>query len=266
MTGAGDAGCDDASAWAGTLEAMIARQRGGLIDRVAVVARTESTQDAARRMCGGRAGLMVLAGRQTAGRGRLGRRWADTSHLGVAATFVLPGEAFDDGRLSLVGGIVAMIACEVRPGLVGLRWPNDVVERDAPQRKVAGVLVERVSGLAYLGIGVNVLQRDADWAGELGGRAVSLLGLGASRTRLEVAGALLEALESQGASGPEELARAWRGREVLAGTRRTFVHDNRSFVGEVVAVDPTSSITLRLEDGREVTLPARTTSLVHEAS
>lgn len=264
MSGVGEAGPDDISTWAGVIEEVISRHPGGLIDRVVVLARTESTQDAARRMCGGRAGVLVLAGRQTAGRGRLGRSWADTSHLGVAATFVLAGSSFDDGRLSLLGGVVAKCACDAQAGAVGMRWPNDVVECAPPHRKVGGVLIEREAGLIYLGIGVNVLQRESDWSPELAPRAVSLRALGYRGSRVEVARTLLLALEMHVGSSAQGLVDEWRRHDTLVGTLRAFVHDTRRYVGTVVAVDPTNAITLRLADGREISLPARTTSLDHD--
>ncbi len=88
------------------------------LDRVMVLAETESTQDAAMRLCGGRPGLVVIAGRQTKGRGRLGRLWADTSHLGVAMTFVFDGKAYDDAHLSLAVGVAASKACGARASTV----------------------------------------------------------------------------------------------------------------------------------------------------
>lgn len=255
--------CEDITTWGARIERAIGGY-GGVIDRVVVLAETGSTQDAARRLADGKPGLMVLAGRQTAGRGRLGRSWADTSHLGVAVTFVLPGEAIDDGRLSLMGGIVAKDACGGRPGSLGLRWPNDVVEPRPPHRKVAGVLIERQAGLIYLGIGINVLQRDSDWPAELAPRAASMRGLGIEGTRLDVAGRLVHSLAMHFSWETARLASAWREHDILVGGRHSFAHDNQRYFGTVVDIDPVAAIRVRLGDGREVSLPACTTSLVHE--
>ncbi len=130
-----------------------------IIQRIAVIAETDSTQDAAARLAGdvvAGGGLMVVAGRQLAGRARLGRVWADTANkdgsgVGLAVTFAIDGELFDDGFLALAAGLAAQRTAEDalmttarddRP--IGLRWPNDVVERPMRGgRKLAGVLVER---------------------------------------------------------------------------------------------------------------------------
>jgi len=232
-----------------------------------VLAETESTQDAAMRLCDGTPGLVVLAGRQTKGRGRLGRLWADTSHLGVAMTFVLEGKAFDDARLSLAAGVAASKACGAdieTYGGVRLRWPNDVVEDGPLRRKVAGVLIERSKGLAYVGIGVNVLQRDSDWPLELKDKAVSLRRLGKRVSRIEVACSVVHQLLWSLAESTDDLVFHWRRHDILIGTRRAFVHNNHQYFGLVLDIDPLNLIRLQLADGREVSLPAHSTSLVHE--
>lgn len=253
---------DDISTWAPAIEDMIARGRLRHTNRVVVLAETDSTQDAARRLCGDKPGLLVLAGRQTAGRGRLGRAWADTSHLGVAATFVLPGAMFDDGYVSLLGGWVALCACGRNE--FGLRWPNDVVEWNAPHRKVAGILIERSEGLIYLGIGINVLQRDSDWPEELRDRAVSLRRAGIRTTRLATIEFMVHLLDAYASWSRDLLVSEWQARNLLLGQRLAFQHNNQRYFGEVIDIDPTSAIRLRTREHGEISLPALTTSLVHD--
>jgi biotin-(acetyl-CoA carboxylase) ligase len=133
------------SKWATSIETLIASGRLTIISRVMVFSEVSSTQDAARRAASSTPGVLVLAGRQTAGRGRLGRSWADTSSMGVAATFAIDASRHTDARLSLAAGIAALHACEsiLGPGRLGLRWPNDVVERavtcSPSQEEVEGV-------------------------------------------------------------------------------------------------------------------------------
>lgn len=251
---------DDVRAMQAALDAAIARG-GTPVDRAVVVPACGSTQDEARRRCEGRAGLVVVAGRQTAGRGRLGRSWADTSHLGLAATIVVP--AGDPGTLALAAGVAAL-RCVQAAGAsgVGVRWPNDVVERGGAGRKIAGVLIEAAAGVALVGIGVNVRQREADWPTDLRGRAASLAALGSGVDRPAAAVLLVDALGEALRSGPDQLAAAWRDADTLIGTRQSFDHDGRRYSGLVSGIDPTSEIELRTDRG-VVRLPALTTSLVH---
>ncbi|WP_293763437.1 biotin--[acetyl-CoA-carboxylase] ligase [uncultured Aquitalea sp.] len=129
---------------------------------LAVAERTDSTntQLTARAANGGLHGLVLAAEMQTAGRGRLGRRWQ--MKLGAGLTFSLLWR-FDRGLaqlagLSLVVGI-ALARAMLRLGApVQLKWPNDVL---LSGRKLAGILIE-LSGDALgpaavvIGIGLNV--------------------------------------------------------------------------------------------------------------
>jgi BirA family transcriptional regulator, biotin operon repressor / biotin---[acetyl-CoA-carboxylase] ligase len=262
--------------WADALEdACRSLPRLGL-RHVRVLAETASTQDAAYLACGGpstpRAGWLVVAGRQTAGRGRIGRAWVDPGGEGLAMTLTLPQERACPVRAGLAvcsaaNGLLAPCAA----GPLGLRWPNDVVERAAPGRKVAGVLIEvrgggpgevggKVrGGVAMVGIGLNVSQ--AGFGGELHGRAASLAMLGATCSRLEAALAVLSALEAAaGLAAPEAAALASEA-DTLRGTRRRFRRAGEEHEGTVEAINPDGSITLRTEHGR-IVLPAQGTSLV----
>src|SRR5882672_10585176 len=103
---------DDLIGLSSRLEEAIARVGARWVRHVAVVREVGSTQDFARDMANGSPGLLVIAGRQTTGRGRLGRRWADTSHLGLAMTFVLDAAAHTPEQLSIAAGVAACRACE----------------------------------------------------------------------------------------------------------------------------------------------------------
>jgi BirA family biotin operon repressor/biotin-[acetyl-CoA-carboxylase] ligase len=253
--------------WADRLEETIRRAGVRTVDRVRVLSETASTQDAAALAAGGRAGVMVTAGRQTAGRGRLGRAWADSAQLGVAVTFAI--EPRPAGVLSIAAGLAACRTCAgFTAARLGLRWPNDVVEAQGARRKLAGVLIEERGGvggaLALVGIGINVLHREGDWPEELRSRAVSLAQLGAAVSRVDVLERLVVELDRALEESPDERARAWTGLDTLRGSVRTFVHDGREHTGEVVSIDPGGEIVLDAGAGGMVRLPAVTTSLRHE--
>jgi BirA family biotin operon repressor/biotin-[acetyl-CoA-carboxylase] ligase len=102
-----------------------------------------STQDVARPLP---IGSVVVAEHQTAGRGRLDRRWEAPPGTALLASFVLPPNPV----LSLAAGVAAAEACG---GDVRLKWPNDLLIRGA---KVGGILVEATAGKAICGIGINL--------------------------------------------------------------------------------------------------------------
>ncbi len=257
---------DDLATWGGVIEAVIASlPEPRAIDRVAVVRETASTQDTARRMSGGRPGLLVVAGRQTAGRGRLGRAWADAPGHSLAMTFVLDASRYEGGHVALATGVGACLAAEnLGAADVGLKWPNDVVQRSTG-RKLAGVLVEGDDGLLYVGVGMNVTHDSGDWPAGLRDRAVSLAQLGARVARLDAARLLVTNLVATLALAPDELVRIWHGRDTLVGTHQTFHHDGAEYAGRVESIEPGSGIVVKTDAGQTVRLPAATTSIAPDA-
>jgi BirA family transcriptional regulator, biotin operon repressor / biotin---[acetyl-CoA-carboxylase] ligase len=102
-----------------------------------------STQDVARPLP---LGSIVVADHQTAGRGRLDRRWESPPGTALLVSFVLRPNPV----LSLAAGVAAAQACG---GGVRLKWPNDLLLNGA---KVGGILVEVTPTTAICGIGINL--------------------------------------------------------------------------------------------------------------
>ncbi len=133
--------------------------------RVEVVAVAESTNAIlTQRGRGGAAeGLVVVAEHQTAGRGRLDRVWE--SPAGSALTFsVLLRPTVSPASwpwLPLLAGHALADTLAAQGYAARVKWPNDVLlGSGAEERKVAGILVERVETAdgpaAVVGIGINV--------------------------------------------------------------------------------------------------------------
>jgi BirA family biotin operon repressor/biotin-[acetyl-CoA-carboxylase] ligase len=127
---------------------------GGLWTRVDLRAETGSTNaDAvAAARAGEPEGLVVIAERQTAGRGRLGRAWTSPARAGLAASVLLrPGvpaeRAVPAGRygwLPLLAGVALVESVNRLAELEAvLKWPNDLL---VGGRKCAGILAEVVPG------------------------------------------------------------------------------------------------------------------------
>lgn len=124
-----------------------------------------STNDEARRLAetGAADGQVVVAGEQTAGRGRYGRSWTSPPGNLYASVLLRPRRELRDlGQLSLVASLAlaeAITGLARAPLDVTLKWPNDVLLRAA---KVAGILLESGEGTGgqglwvIIGSGVNV--------------------------------------------------------------------------------------------------------------
>lgn len=213
--------------------------------RVRVVTTCDSTQDLARTLgCG----AVVTTGRQVAGRGRLGRRWADDSGLGIAVSLAV--EPTDSTRLSLAAGLAAVEAVvEVRPAAaarVGLKFPNDLVDR-ASGRKLAGVLVESDADAAIIGIGINVETRD--WPEELGAIALADLVAGDAPARIEVLETLVPRLDEVLDRPLDDLAARFRSRHAPTGGRVEVETPTGLLRGALLDLDPLGELDIRDVDG-----------------
>mgnify|MGYP002479337390 CR=1 FL=1 len=107
--------------------------------------------------------VLLVAERQTAGRGRLGRAWATGTGDALTFSLGLPLAPADWSGLSLAVGVT--VAEALHTG-IGLKWPNDLW---VDGRKLAGILCETAGNGAadagrYLvvGIGINLLPRAAE--------------------------------------------------------------------------------------------------------
>lgn len=207
---------------------------------------TGSTNDdlaaAARR--GNRTPAVLVADHQTAGRGRLGRRWVDAAGAGspgasLLVSFRLPtaiAEASD--RATAVSAAALAAAARALDGSaaeVRAKWPNDLLlEGPGVAGKLAGVLSEIVDGeppVVVVGLGLNV----AAVPQEPG--AVSLAQAGAASSRDEVLAWLLDALDGYladpvRARGELRAASATIGRNV-----RVELSDGTSVEGVAQQID-----------------------------
>ncbi len=133
-----------------------------LASRIAWTAETASTMDEARSLAerGSAGGTVLVAERQTGGRGRNGRGWSSGAG-GIYATFLyrLPFAAALIPRLTLAAAAAVAGCLERLYGLhASLKWPNDVL---LDGRKVAGILTEAATQGDRLrwfavGVGINV--------------------------------------------------------------------------------------------------------------
>jgi BirA family biotin operon repressor/biotin-[acetyl-CoA-carboxylase] ligase len=205
---------------------------------------------------------IVVAGHQTAGRGRLGRAWTTTPGSSLLLSVVLrpPIESAEAPLVALHAALCMLEACRTFLGVAGLKWPNDLVVGD---RKLAGVLPEAkiVAGRlehVVVGIGLNLRQRPDDFPPDIRPRATSLALEGASlddREELILLRAFMAELieHPAGSAGwQERVLRSARrdcvslGREVRATTV-----DGREVVGKAVNLDEHGGLVIKAGGRRE---------------
>jgi BirA family biotin operon repressor/biotin-[acetyl-CoA-carboxylase] ligase len=125
----------------------------------------KSTMDEARKAAeGGQTPpFLVLADRQTEGRGRLeGRCWESKSGASLAMTLCLEPSASRTPALSLRAGLgvaTSLQHTERLTGRIALKWPNDILglaQSGGEWKKLGGILCESSALGLFIGIGVNL--------------------------------------------------------------------------------------------------------------
>lgn len=206
---------------------------------------------------------LVIADEQTAGRGRLDRKWFTPKGTALAVSIILRPSEGEKLHLTRFVGLAALAvadALRTRSLVSQVKWPNDVLLHG---RKVGGILVESVwsgedvDGLV-IGIGMNVLKGAVPSAEFLQFPATSLeesLGPLVEREQLLhdiLAGliALRPHLSSDSFIASWERALAFRGEQVQAGGS-----DGSLITGKLLGLESDGS--LRLIDGASKTITVR---------
>ncbi|MEI6653325.1 MAG: biotin--[acetyl-CoA-carboxylase] ligase [Verrucomicrobiota bacterium] len=214
-----------------------------------------STNDEACRLArdGAADGLVVLAERQTSGRGRRGASWVALAGESLAFSIVVrPAEPKSLwARLALVAGLAVAEAVEASiPHPAGIKWPNDIW---IGRRKVAGILVEASQDFAVVGIGINV--NTLVFPPEVADIATSLqLAAGQVVDRAHVLTQVLERLalhRRQLDAGFEEVLAGVRSRCVLSGHAVTLKTAGGPRHGTIEGLGSGGELLLRTDSGLE---------------
>lgn len=224
-------------------------------------------------------GIVVLADEQTAGRGRLDRRWETPPDRALLMSIVVAGSHLPErpAQLPMIAGLAVLEAVMQADSVrysgqtVGLRlkWPNDLVAMlpNGPV-KLAGLLAESSldnQGIRYavLGIGVNVNQRAEELpvprAGGLPPASLYTL-FGREFAREEVLIALCHSLSALLAARnrptAEEIHTRWQAALINLG-RSVVVHSgDGEWRGRAVGTDIDGSLLVEDETGRRMAVAA----------
>jgi BirA family transcriptional regulator, biotin operon repressor / biotin---[acetyl-CoA-carboxylase] ligase len=139
-------------------------------------------------------GAVAVTEHQTAGRGRQGRSWQDAPSRSLLFSILLrPPMGLPIHQLSLVAGLAVAEAIDaVADTNAELKWPNDVL---LTGRKVAGTLLESTENAVICGIGVNVLQTEAELPADARAPGSLLVATGREHDRATLLVELLERLQ-----------------------------------------------------------------------
>lgn len=222
-----------------------------------------STHEEIKRLAamGAGEGVIVIAGEQTAGRGRQRRVWASPPGNLYLSLLLRPdrplGTALQIGFVAAVAAAEALAAFLPAAADVRLKWPNDVL---IGGRKVAGMLLEAdcsaggaVNWIA-LGLGINILSHPP--AATTSYPPTSLTAEGASATADEVlaafGSAFLAGYQRWLESGFAAVRQAWLARAFARGGTVDVRLDEATTVrGRFLDLDGDGALLLETDDGRQ---------------
>jgi BirA family biotin operon repressor/biotin-[acetyl-CoA-carboxylase] ligase len=174
-------------------------------------------------------GTGVITRKQTAGRGRLGKKWFSAEDGGLQCSIIVRPKfsQSDYHKITLVAGLAV---AEVLEGLIkknaGLKWPNDVKFEG---KKCAGILTESspisASGsfeYAVIGIGVNINTSKNEFPEELHESVTSLYIESGVKTKMEdvyelIRERILKTIAICEGEGFTKIFDQWRRKDILAG-------------------------------------------------
>lgn len=222
----------------------------------------DSTNNEAKRLAAGGAlhGSVVVAERQTAGRGRRGREWVSSQDDNIYMTLLLrPGFAPDKApMLTLVMAYSVAEAIRSCTGLeTQIKWPNDIVWNG---RKLVGILTEMSvgsDGIQHVVVGVGVNVNTKSFSQEIEKTAVSIhQATGKVWKKEEIIAAIVNNFEesykifeqTEDLSGIQEAYNAMlvnKGREVC------ILSEKESYRAQALGINEKGELLVRHEDGSE---------------
>lgn len=230
-------------------------ERYGIVHRPAEVG---STNDYALGLASQRANAVVIAERQSQGRGRFGRPWFSDEDSLTASLLLSSADSGFALRAALgpLAGLALARAIGQVTGLQALtRWPNDIVHAD---RKVAGLLCEARGGAVVVGVGVNVNQTSLP--GELADAGSLRPATGRSWDKLVLLEQFLYELfaikERFERGDSARLVSEMKACSAVLERRVSLATRTGSQVGTVVDLDVLGRVVLRTESGQLLALAA----------
>ena len=188
---------------------------------------------------------VLVAERQTAGRGRMGRVWESQPGDSLTFSISLPLAPRDWSGLSLAVGLSLAESLDPR---VQLKWPNDLWFQD---RKLGGILIEAASmgerSQVIVGVGLNIRPRTAEGLSTAPAALTELLpSITAADGLARVTLPLIQTLLAFEANGFAPLQSRFASRDALQGRR---VHTSDGLQGVALGVGPSGALRLQTELG-----------------
>lgn len=209
---------------------------------------------------GAPSGTILIADRQTGGRGRLGRSFLSPGDMGIYFSLILriPCKPQELMHLTCAVGNAMCDAVEAAYGFrPGIKWINDLVVNG---KKLGGILAELAlnpkTGLvdyAVIGIGINCRQVEENFDESIRSIACSArMVTGEDVDRNLLAAEMIRALEAMShrlLTHREEILTQYRRRCITLGQYVSILRGDSVFHGTALDIDEEGGLVVRLDDG-----------------
>ncbi|MCM3713564.1 biotin--[acetyl-CoA-carboxylase] ligase [Alkalihalobacillus oceani] len=221
-----------------------------------------STQSVAHRLAqeGAVEGHLVVANEQTAGKGRLGRKWYSRAGSTISMSLILRPELPPQRtpQLTLLAAVAVVRAIKQETGIdCSIKWPNDILING---KKLVGILTEMQSEpdvvhSVIIGIGINVNQTPDEFADEIETVATSLaIEKGASIKRAPLIAAILNQFEVLYelyiSSGFSAIRSLWEAHSISIGTHLYARTTKEVIYGYAQGITDEGALLLKDEAGK----------------
>ena len=232
-------------------EAMILKALAGQQAQVQALAETDSTNTRLKEWA--RAGriappYLLTADCQTAGRGRLGRRFVSPAGTGLYMSLLAaPPQGAGSGQITILAAVAVCQAIEELTGLKPkIKWVNDLFLRG---KKVCGILAEGVDRGVIVGIGVNLKTPPGGFPPEAGAAGA----LDAEVDRFLLAGRIGHYfLQGMARLDDPAILDAYRARMPLTGRDVRYTQNGQEKTARVLGVAEDGGLIVRDEEGERV--------------
>lgn len=257
---------------------IVASRQGKAIGHTLIYEReVSSTNEVAHGLArqGHPEGVVVLAERQTHGRGRLGRSWLSTPGKSLTLSVLLrpPIPPARAPQITLVTAAALAAGIQNETGIpVRLKWPNDL---RIGGRKAGGILTEmaatgRTIDHVVIGIGLNVNPDPAGFPEEIRHMAVSLAeAAGGPVPRQKILEAVIDSLDHSYArylsDGFEPVREIWEGLSDMIGQEVTVREHERVVNGRAKGIDDEGFLLVEASNGTISRVVSGDVSLAGEA-
>lgn len=217
----------------------------------------------AQAIAGAEHGTVILANRQTSGRGRRGREFFSPSDSGLYMSFILHSDAVGFTNPVSVTAYTALCVCEAIEELCGVspavKWVNDIF---VDGKKIGGILTEAITEFEsrsireiIVGVGINISTKPEDFPEPLRELAGSLYPNGkTSISRNRLAGEIINRILYKNKPDEADLFVQYKARLFMLGENIAVVKEKESYTAKALDIDEQGHLIVQKQNGETETL------------